>query len=58
MFISIMTHGALGVWDEVVYVVGALLFTAAIIVVWRVGRRFKPVLQQEKEPPNTPDQPG
>ncbi len=55
MLLSIVAHGALGFWDEVLYFMGALLFTAVVMVVWRVGRRFKPLLDQKHESPDQGD---
>lgn len=42
----ILAHGALGIWDEVIFIAVAALFTVAVIGLWRLSRRFEPDLDE------------
>jgi hypothetical protein len=46
--LSILKHGAFGIWDEVLAVGLAVLFTAAFIITWLYSRKFEPELEGEE----------
>lgn len=44
----ILAHGALGLWDEAIFIAVAVLFTSAVVALWRLSRRFEPDLDESQ----------
>ena len=40
-------HGALGYWDELIFVAVAVVFTVVVGLVWWSSRRFEPEYEEE-----------
>ena len=40
-------HGALGYWDELIFVGVAVVFTVVVGLVWWSSRRFEPEYEEE-----------
>lgn len=45
---AIPLHGSLGIWDELIPLLIAGLFTIALLFLWLRGRRFQPVREDEE----------
>lgn len=43
----LLAHGAFGVWDEVLFVGIAVVFTAFLAISWLQSRNFEPELEDE-----------
>lgn len=54
-FIPLTTaHGALGIWDEVLPIVVAIIFTLVVLLVWLRSRRFTAERDEPAPPPDDP----
>jgi hypothetical protein len=46
-----LAHGALGIWDEAIFIGIAVIFTAFLVMSWFRSRGFEPELEDEPVEP-------
>jgi len=46
LFLMVLMHGAVGAWDEIIPITLAVLTTVLGAVVFLVGRRFEPEVEE------------
>jgi len=42
VFLTVLTHGAVGAWDEIIPITLAVLTTVVGVVIFLLARRYKP----------------
>jgi hypothetical protein len=54
----LLAHGALGIWDEVVFILIGLIFLGMMLISWFRSRMSQPLLEEEPPAEPAPAQPG
>ena len=49
----VLAHGALGIWDEIIFIAVALLFLAFMVMSWIRARANNDVLQSPQNEPES-----
>ncbi|MCA9940997.1 MAG: hypothetical protein KC418_20300 [Anaerolineales bacterium] len=55
--LTVFLHGAVGNWDEILFIAIGVLFILTFLVVLFRGRQFAPVLEDSEDADSQPEEP-